>query len=329
MRAIEAWIDLFAASLARGLNRSGPAVVLHEAQRFMPMLERSIACAWIHPGTPPFQDFSRLPNQLPRLRERIDLQRSPASALDLLRRASLRLVALPTALLDGAALLDAAAALARPSDRQWLVYGATDAPHWPAAEPLRLAGELQTLQAPGLRLLASPELAGQLQALGLADSLRSAGSMGRLVARLAVGLGATAKLNTPSGRPRLSMHIEPLSCIATVAETVTHHVLSSGRALFNARGMASLVLPWDGGVGVQFLIRNLRGRIDDARYTVGDDSLAATQNDFIEQGAVVRLRLPAIAPGRGAVLQLALPVAAWPESGFADMAALQFAVDLE
>lgn len=326
MIGIEPWIDLLAAALA-GPRLAGPVAVLHEAQRVLPLLESRASVAWLHPHALAMQDFTLLPRCRPLFRERLDALGAPDDAADLLRRAGLRLLCVPDSPRHIRCLMGLTEhATAKES---WLVYGDPQAAGWEAVGPLQQRAQLQELPGRGhLRWMASGPVVSALAALGLTSAGFTPELAQTLRQQLPRGLDLLLDLNTQSGRPRLRLRPEPVQFIAAAAPSLAHHVVMEGRALFNQRGLATLMLPWDGSAHTRLLLRNVRDRIDESEIALGEDTIQPSHLDYTERGAVLTLRLPAISLGRDARLQLSLPRRAVPDDGFCDIGAIEFMADL-
>lgn len=325
MIGVEPWIDLIAAAFA-GPRMAGPAVVLHEAQRQLPLLESRVPVVWIHPQALATQDFLSLPRCRPLFRERLDATRDRDSQLDVMRRAGLRVLCVPEnpRHVD---ILMAATAEASPA-QAWLVYGEESAAGWAAVAPLLQQAGLAPVPGAPVRMLASVSVLDLLQHHGLGTTGLSPRLAQELRRHLPGSLDLNLDLATQSGRPRLRLRADPVHFIAATSDSLAHHVVMEGRALFNQRGLASLLLPWDGCVQVRLLLRNVRARVDDSQIALGTDILQPSFLDYTERGAILSLRLPSIAPGRDALLHLSLPREAVPGDGFCDIGAAEFTADM-
>ena len=326
MSSHDAWIDLLAAN-AVDPRMSGPVVAVHTAQRSLPLLESRVPLVWLHTRTPPWRDFHASPNCLPQARERLDGRRDPVAAQRLLQRAAMVVLAVPMDPREMNRLLPLLQAL--PEDRPLIVHGPRTAEGWAvlAAWP-RLAG-LVSLSATGWLARVSPAVLARLEHAGTGGVLPLGPSLAQqLVARLPRQLGVHLDLATASGHPRLRIRPHPVQCIATASLATEHQIVVDNRALFNARGMATLLLPWDGGAMVRLLLRNVRARVDNCVVACGSDELRPSTIDYTDAGAVLSLRAPAVAADRDTLLHLSLPRAAVPEDGFCDVGAVEFNVDL-
>ncbi|HSI60257.1 MAG TPA: hypothetical protein VLA16_22050, partial [Ideonella sp.] len=141
-------------------------------------------------------------------------------------------------------------------------------------------------------------------------------------------LDVHADTRPDTGAVRLRIRPDPVLLIAAGADTLAHHIAQEGRALFNTRGLATLYLPWGGDLTARLLCRNVRARIDDCEIGLGRHAVAASRIDYTDHGAIMTLKLPAIEPGRDALLHIALPRAAVPDDGFCDIGAAEFAVEM-
>ena len=161
---LDAWIDLFAASVARsGALGHGLAVVLTDALRVMPLLESQGSVGWIHSAPCPYQDYMPVASGQPAVRMRIDASSQPADASRTLRRASLCLAAVPVDR-EAANRTAALAAQALQARASLLLFGAPQAPGWAAFDGVVRQGALQPIEAGGAQVLASAGLAGALGA---------------------------------------------------------------------------------------------------------------------------------------------------------------------
>jgi hypothetical protein len=115
--------------------------------------------------------------------------------------------------------------------------------------------------------------------------------------------------------------------VAAGSQTLAHHIAHEGRALFNSRGLGSILLPWGAPCQVRLLLRNVRARIDTSAIALGENALAPATVDYTDRGAFIRLSLPATAPGQDALLHLSLPRDAVPGDGFCDIGAAEFTVE--
>jgi len=326
---VDPWIDVLAASIATlapgGLQ--GATVVVHPGLRVMPLLESLGPVAWVHPGPVLFRDFVSVAHGQPALRERLDANDQGSDVSELLSRAALCVVTVPG---DLAAARHLAALVKQPGNALWLLHGPADAAGWPVFELVAQVAGLVPLENPGLRMMASPAVLALLARTPAGTGLRSPGRVSALVAELQRRrkLDVHADTRPDTGAVRLRIRPDPVQLIAAGAETLAHHITQEGRALFNTRGLGSLYLPWSGDLTARFLCRNVRARIDDCEIGLGRHAVTPSRIDYTDHGAIMTLKLPPIAPGRDALLHIALPRAAVPDDGFCDIGAAEFAVDM-
>ncbi|HEV8689463.1 MAG TPA: hypothetical protein VGQ91_04135 [Ideonella sp.] len=321
---VDVWVDLFATSLARnGALGNGLPVVLTDTLRVLPLLESQGPVGWIHTSPWHYQDYVVVAQGQPAPRPRIDAAQAAAEASRLLRRAALCLAAVPAERASAQAMA-ALAAKALQARAPLLLFGAPQAGGWPAFDGLIRQGGLQPVEAGGARVLASAGLAGAMGDAGLHDVQRAV----TLTAQLARARQADLLLEPlGDGHLRLRLRIDPVLLVAAGAGTLAHHIAHEGRALFNSRGLGALLLPWGAPCQARLLLRNVRARIDGSEIAIGRHALAPTSVDYTEHGAFLRLALPAITPGRDALLHLSLPREAVPGDGFCDIGAAEFTVE--
>ncbi|HSI46733.1 MAG TPA: hypothetical protein VLA61_00520 [Ideonella sp.] len=326
MSSAEAWLDLIAAALVPAAAATGPAVVVHEDHRWLPAVEQGLPTAWLQPHQSPWADFHAAAHRLPATRLRIGLDRRGGEALELLQRAALGVVVLPRRAESLEALQPFLAQLQ--PDAPWLVAGEAEAPAWRCVEDT--SRQWQALPAPrGWRLLVGRPLAAAAQALQL-DADYQLPLARRLLAALADRTPAGLSLQvTAQGHPRLQFRPVAVSCIATLAEPMLHHVLVKDRALFGARGEATVVLPWAGADRVRLLLRNVRSKVDDLHAACQGADLPPAAVHYTEHGALVDFVFPAGRPGGQAMLHLTLPAAALPPDDFCDIGAAEFSLELK
>jgi hypothetical protein len=320
---LDLWVDLFAASVARAGPPLGLPVVLTDTLRVLPLLESQGPVAWLHTSPWHYRDHVVVPHGHPAPRARVDAAADPAEAARLLRRSGLCLVAVPPAK-EAAAAMAALAGHALQARGAILLFGAPDLAGWPAFDGLIRQAALQPIAAGGARVLASAQLAGVANEAGLHDV---AGAM-RLAEQLTRARQADIHLE-PLGDShlRLRLRIDPVRLVAAGAATLAHHIAHEGRALFNSRGLGALLLPWGAPCTARLLLRNVRARIDGSEIALGPHTLSPTAVDYTEHGAFLRLTLPAVPPGRDALLHLSLPREAVPGDGFCDIGAAEFTVE--
>ena len=320
----EAWIDLLATA-ASGMLPHGPVVVLHEAQRVFPLIESCRAVAWVQAQAHPLHDFVPHGDAHPSLRLRLDAAQQTPDAIALARHAALRVLCIPQQPREAAALLRVVEACTD-SPGAWLVYGEPGAGGWGAFDTwLRQQALTEVPASARFKLLMSRPL--------LAVWPREPGPLGpgmaeHLCRNVPASVYLKLDLATASGLPRLLLRLNPVQLIACVGETLQHHVMVERRALINARGLGSMMIPWDGCGSARFLLRNVRARVDDCEICVADQELSPSDLQYTEKGAIVSLRLPMIAAGRDALLHLSLPRPAVPGDGFCDIGAAEFIADL-
>lgn len=326
MSSHDAWIDLLAAN-AVDPRMNGPAVAVHTAQRSLPLLESRVPLVWLHTRTPAWRDFHASPHCLPQARERLDGRRDPAAAQRLLQRAGMVVLGVAQDARDMALLLPLLQAL--PADRPVIVHGPRSAAGWEVLSAWPRLAELQELKATGWQARVSPAVLARLESAGATGGLPlGPGLAQQLVARLPRQLGLHLDLATASGHPRLRIRPHPVQCIATATQATEHQIVVDNRALFNARGMASLLLPWDGAATVRLLLRNVRARVDNCVIACGRDELRPSSIDYTDAGAILSLRAPAVPADRDSLVHISLPRVAVPEDGFCDVGAVEFNVDL-
>lgn len=321
---VDAWIDLFAAHLARHTPAgNGLPVMLTDKLRALPLLESQGPVGWIHTSPWHYRDHMLVAQGQPAPRLRIDAVGDPADANRLLARASLCLVAVPAERAAGATMA-ALAARALQSRAPMLIFGSPSAGGWAAFDGLVRQAALQPVEAGHARVLASAGLAGVLGEAGLRDVERAQ----NLAAQLGRARQADLHVETLGpGRLKLRLRIDPVLLTAAGAETLAHHIAHEGRALFNGRGLGALLLPWGAPCQARLLLRNVRARIDGMQLAMGRHALAPTAVDYTEHGAFLRLVLPAVEPGQHALLHLSLPREAVPNDGFCDIGAAEFTVE--
>ncbi|MBQ0933787.1 hypothetical protein [Ideonella paludis] len=324
MSHAEAWIDLLATA-ASPLLPPGPVVVMHKAHRIFPLIESCRQVAWVQAQLGPFQDFVAHGEANPSLRLRLDAQRQAAESVELLGQAALRMVCIPHQPRDAADLLRVVEACAdRPG--AWLVYGEPSAGGWSTFDAwLRQHALHEAADSSRLKVLMSDALL----AVWPTGSRQFGPALAEhLCRRVPASVHLKLDLETASGLPRLRLRVDPLQVIACAGETLVHHVVTERRALINARGLGSLMVPWDGCASARLLLRNVRARVDDCEICIADHELSPSDLQYTEKGAILSLRLPMLAAGRDALLHLSLPRAAVPGDGFCDIGAAEFIADL-
>lgn len=327
MNSVEAWIDLLAAALA-GPHLTGPVVVLHEAQRLFPLVEQRTPTVWVHPVAPTFVDMQPLPNAMPMRRERLDAQTQADDARALLRRAGLGILAVPTQACARAQLL-ALCQSAGQAPGRWIVYGEATHLAEPAVAAWLQAQGLQPVPAPGgIKLWLSPGLVQGLRVIGMSQAGLVPLFARKLVDHLPAVLNASLQPGSVEGSLQLCLRPDPVRTVASFNDSLCHHVQATHRALFNRRGFASMLQPWDGCLHLRLLVCNVRGHIDDLALLMGADTLPAAEVSYIEQGALVTAGLQPIAPGRDALIHLRLPREALPLDAFCDLGAIEFTAEL-
>lgn len=324
MSHAEAWIDLLATA-ASPLLPPGPVVVLHTAHRVFPLIESCRQVAWIQAPLRPFQDFVAHGDAHPSLRLRLDARRQAPEATALLRQAALRVLCIPHQPRDAADLLRVVEACAD-STGAWLVYGEPGAGGWSTFDEwLRHQSLHQATDSAKLKVLASAPLlaAWPTQKAQFGPALAES-----LCRKVPAEVHLKLDLETASGLPRLRLRLNPLQVIACTGETLAHHTITERRALINARGLGSMLVPWDGCVSARLLLRNVRARVDDCEICIADHELSPADLQYTEKGAILALRLPMLGAGRDALLHLSLPRPAVPGDGFCDIGAAEFIADL-
>ncbi|WP_374674446.1 hypothetical protein [Ideonella sp.] len=322
--AVEAWADIFATHAVRsGQGGPGAPVVLTDSMRVLPLLESQGPLGWIHAGPLRYVDHVQVAHGQPAWRPRIAADQQPAEAVRLLRRAGLCLVGVPASRTT-AQVLAGLAAHAVAAKVPMLVYGAAGLAGWAAFDGLVRQAALQPVEAGAGRAMASAGLAGLVGPAGLCDTERAVALAHQLSRSRQADLHVEA---LGPGRVQLRLRIDPVLLVAASAPTLAHHVANEGRALFNSRGLASLLLPWAAPSRVRLLLRNVRARIEGGEIAVGDRRLEPDAVDYTEHGAFLRMSLPGVPPGRDALLHLSLPRDAVPGDGFCDVGAAEFTVE--
>ncbi|MFZ5550257.1 MAG: hypothetical protein ACOZJX_16295 [Pseudomonadota bacterium] len=323
-RIADVWVDLFVAGLVRGgAIGNGPPVVLTNTLRALPLLESQGPVGWVHAAPCRYQDYVLVSHGQPAVRQRIDALQKPDDASRLLRRAGLCLVAVPPERAAAQAMA-ALASKALQARAPLLLWGASQGGGWSAFDALVRQGALQPVEAGGARVMASAGLAGALGDAGLRDTERAVA----LAAQLTRARQADLHIDRLGDHHlRLRLRIDPVLLVAAGAPTLAHHITHEGRALFNSRGLGAMLLPWGAACQSRLLLRNVRARIDGSEIALGPHTLAPTWVDYTDHGAFLRLNLPAVAPGRDALLHLSLPREAVPGDGFCDIGAAEFTVE--
>lgn len=334
MSGVEVWIDLMSAAVASSL-RLQSAVVLHPAMRHWPLLECRCALTWVHPERPSLTDFFSRPHQHPAPRERVDIESLATGLPPPWQAAGLTIVALvPSAHGDDDGLTPLAKGLLRmetgsPPPPRLMLYGPQKSAVWDQAPWSSWAASLMDLPAPpSWRIMASPELHRVWRQLGLPEVGWQPDFAPRLLETLAHGPERQLDRSLAGGAMRLRLRPSPVHCIATISELLQHHIQVQDLALFGPRGMGNLLLPWDGACQVRLLMRNIRARIDGLVGAMGPLQLLPESVDYIEQGALVTLRIPPSAGRRNSLLHLSLPRMAVPGDGFCDMGALEVLAEM-
>lgn len=321
---LDAWIDLFAASVARGGGLgNGLAVVLTDSLRLFPLLESQGPVGWIHTLPCHYQDYTPVANGQPAARVRIDAKAQPADASRMLRRVSLCLAAVSHDR-ERAHFTAALAAKALQARASLLLFGAPQAAGWPAFEGLVRQGALQPIEAGGAQVLASAGLAGALGDAGLNDIERAMALASQLSRSRQADLHAE---RTENGHLKLRLRIDPVHLVAAGSATLAHHVAHEGRALFNGRGLGALAVPWGAPCQARLLLRNVRARIDSLQVAIAGQSLTPLAVDYTDFGAFLKLALPAVPADKEALLHLSLPRDAVPNDGFCDIGAAEFTLE--
>ena len=321
---VDVWVDLFATGLARtGVLGNGLPVVLTDSLRVLPLLESQGPIGWIHTSPCLYQDHVLVAHGQPSPRLRVDAVQRPADASQMLRRASLCLVAVP-AEREPAAVMAPLAAKALQARASLMLFGAPQAGGWGAFDGLVRQGALQPIEAGGARVLASAGLAGTLGEAGLHDAERAVALAGQLTRARQADIHVE---RLDRDQLRLRLRIDPVLLAAAGSQTLAHHIVHEGRALFNSRGLGAFLLPWGAPSQARLLLRNVRARIDGCQIALGGQSLSPLAIDYTEHGAFLKLALPAVAPGRDALLHLSLPRDAVPNDGFCDIGAAEFTVE--
>ena len=324
MTGMELWVDLIASALAHQ-SRNAPVAILHEAQRIFPLVEAKASVAWIHTSRPNLTDFCRLADGQPLRRERMTV--ADDHAVSLIHRCGLVVVCLP----EGPEAIKSfrEVILNKSSTSAILIYGPAGGVGW--------AGLLDTEPSMNWTMLDSGDRGqfvinhvarDRLLDLTLPSKL-DAQFAHLLMNRFSGAFGATVKLEPSENRLSLRLRADPLNFIAAASDALAHHIMVEGRALFNSRGLASIILPWDSCNQARFLLRNVRDRVDDAEIAVGEEDLRVSYIDYTEQGARLTVRPPKIRVGRAAGLHLSVSRSAVPRDGFCDIGAAEFSAEIE
>jgi len=327
LSSAEAWLDLIAAALVPAATTAGPAVVVHEDHRWLPVLEQGLPTTWLQPHQSPWADFHAAAHRLPATRLRLGLDKRAGEALELVRRAALGVLVLPHRAESLQALQPLMAQLR--FDQPWLVAGKEDLPAWESVEGA--SRQWLALPAPrGWRLLVGRPLAAAGQALRLEAGYEL--SLARRLLAASAGrapAGLSLQASESGACPRLQFRPVAVNCIATLAEPMLYHVLVQDRAVFGPRGEASVVLPWAGANRARLLLRNVRSRIDDLHAAFQGLDLPPAAVHYTEHGALVDFTFPAAKPGGQALLHLTLPPTALPPDDFCDIGAAEFSLELQ
>lgn len=320
------WVDILATTIAlEGLQ--GVPVVMHQGMRTMPLIQSLGQVGWVHPTAPLFKDFVSLAAGQPGQQERLDASKQGAEVAALLKRAGLCVVTVPT---DIGAAKALAAEIRDPGTAFWLVHGPTDAAGWAIFDIVANRLGLRAIETRGSRLMVSPNVIARMAGTPGGTTLQSPARVTSLAAVLAGKrrIDVHADIRPDTGVVHLRVRPDPVRMIAAGSESLANHVANEGRALFNTRGVGSLMLPWSGDLTVRLLCRNVRARIDDCEIGLGRHAVKASRIDYTDHGAIMTLRLPAVEAGRDALLHLSLPRAAVPEDGFCDIGACEFTVEM-
>ncbi len=314
----ELLVDLVAASLASQF-KFGLVTVVHESLRVMGMLESVCSTAYVNLRTPTFTDFRPVAGGLPTPKERISALSEPESAKALIERAGLVVMAVP-----GDPAVAARLPAAKPGKQWWILYGDRRAGGWAHVSQLMRQSRVALFEFGSTRMLISADAAdaiGGQRALMPDAALRHAESLAKShPQRLAI--------DASSSPARLRMIAEPVRWIAAGNEWLTHNLLQEGRALFNTRGLGSLITPLTDRCTLLLLLRNVRDRIDDIVIAVEDEVLRPTRVDYTEHGAVLAINQPEFHASSDAVVHLELPRSAVPDDGFCDIGALSASLEL-
>jgi hypothetical protein len=324
MRGIEPWADLLACALAHQ-SRSLPVAVLHEAQRVFPLVEARASTAWIHASRPELTDFCRIAAGQPLRRERLVVGEGHASRL--ITRSGLVIVCVPQMPTAVRAFRDLVAS--RSPASAVLLYGPEESPGWSDMLSTESSSNWTMMDTGGRGLFAlNPVARDRLVDLSLPTKLDTRFAH-LLIQRFHGVFASTVKFEISGSRIRLRFRADPLNFIAAASDSLAHHIMVEGRALFNPRGLASVMLPWDCCHQARFLLRNVRDRVDDAEIAVDEADLRVSYVDYTEQGARLTVQLPPITHGRTAGLHLSISRSAVPADGFCDIGAAEFSAELE
>lgn len=318
MTSAELMVDLLAATIARRSSLR-LATVVHEAMRVFPLLEGACSTAYINLRAPVARDFRAVRGGHPQPRERIDATAHQETAQELLGRSQLTVIAIA----DDSDILLPVLQL-QDLDRHVILFGETRAAGWAATAPLMKAGRLTPLDLAGVRFLLSREA---VEALGGRGALQTPFGV-----KLAESLVQTQpnrwSIQRSDQRLNLRMAADPIELVAACTDMTAHNLMHESRALFSARGLGAILIPWGQPSVLQLLLRNVRARVDDLMLALGDQVLVPTIVEYTEHGALLTVAVPAIPSGADALLHLALPRAAVPGDGFCDVGAVQVTVEL-
>lgn len=318
MTGAELLVDLLAATIARrGALRL--ATVVHEAMRVFPLLEGACSTAYVNLRPPLAHDFRPTRGGHPQPRERIDATAQSDTARELLARSQLTVIAIAG---DSEALVP----MLQTQDlqRHLILYGETRAAAWSATAPMLKAGLLTPLDLAGVRLLLSREAVETLGGRGVLQAPFGV----KLAEALVQAQPSRWSIQRSDQRLNLRMVADPLDLVATCTEMTAHNTMHESRALFSARGLGAILIPWSQPSVLQLLLRNVRSRVDDLMLALDDQLLVPTNVEYTEHGALLTIAVPAVPSTVDALLHLALPRTAVPNDGYCDVGAVQVTVEL-
>lgn len=320
------WVDILATTLALD-GMKGMPVLMHQGMRTMPLIESLGQVAWVHPTAPLFRNFVAVAAGQPGVQERLDASKRPAEVADLMKRAGLCVITVPT---DMAAAKTLAGTIGEPGSLYWLLHGPADAAGWAVFDIVAHRLGLRAIESRGSRLMVSPNVMARMAGTPGGTTLQSPARVTSLAALLAGKrrLDVHADIRPDTGVVNLRIRPDPVRMIAAGTESLANHVAHEGRALLNTRGVGSLMLPWSGDLTVRLLCRNVRARIDDCEIGMGRHAVKASRIDYTDHGAIMTMRLPAVQPGADALLHMSFPRPAVPEDGFCDIGASEFTVEM-
>lgn len=315
---IEMHVDLLAAHLAQQA-KLGLVAAVHESLRVLPLLETATSVAYVNLRDVKYTDFRPVAGGFATPKERYGAQERTEEARDVLARAGLVVMRVAS---------DAATAARLPVDgpgrAMWIVYGDRRAGGWARASQLLRASSVVLIEFGDSRLLVSSEA---VEALGGKKAWLPEAAM-RHAEALARVHPQRLVIEQAGGPVRLRYVAEPVRWAAAGTEWLAHTLMQENRALFNTRGLGSLIVPWPDKCTLMLLLRNVRDRVDDLVIAVENQVLRPQRVDYTEHGAVLAVNQPEIPAARDALLHLELPRRAVPNDGFCDIGALSASLEM-